>query len=238
MSHEGGESRGGAYGGDGASTYAGDDDRDFQEETVDEMKIQTMYKMVDDVTINVDGQSVQKKILYLTNKQAALFDENAMARCIQALDIGDPKFVIKLCTSCGVASQMLKAHEEGIGKPVTTYKGSIYQSSEIDKHDATTVDTQVLLFMRTCILPLAKQTRAVILIAGANDCALSAALASVAIAEQVCKISLETAALPRYGRSNCCDKITENLGSSRKRVSVHSAGDGIRIRGSQSRCPH
>ena len=47
---------------------------------VDEMKILTMYKMVEEVTISVQGQEVTKKILYLTNKQAYLFDEEAMAR--------------------------------------------------------------------------------------------------------------------------------------------------------------
>ena len=171
--------------GDGGSTVMGEDDLHLQEETtVDEMKIQTMYKMVDDVDVNFDGQSVQKKILYLTNKQAALFDENAMTRCIQALDIGDPKFVIKLCCSTGVETQMKVAHEELDGKPSTTYIGSEDQSSELNTFDAGVVETQVLLFMRTCIVPLAKQTRAVILVGGANDCYLSSTLATVAIEEQ------------------------------------------------------
>jgi hypothetical protein len=50
--------------------------------------------------------------------------------------------------------------------------------------DDRVAETQMLLFMRTCILPLAKQTRALILVSGANDCFLSAALAEVALAEQ------------------------------------------------------
>ena len=62
---------------------------------VDEMKIQTMYKMVEDCKVSVIGNEVVKRILYLTNKQAVLFDEVAMERCIQALDIGDPKVMYK-----------------------------------------------------------------------------------------------------------------------------------------------
>ena len=176
----------GGGGDDGGSTVMGEDDLQLQEETtVDEMKIQTMYKMVDDVDVNIDGQSIQKKVLYLTNKQAALFDETAMTRCIQALDIGDPKFVIKLCCSPGVESQMKISHEEMVGKPSTTYmSGSGYQSSELNSYDAGVVETQVLLFMRTCIIPLAKQTRAIILTGGANDCYLSSTLATVAVEEQ------------------------------------------------------
>lgn len=60
---------------------------------VDEMKIQTMYKMVEDCKVSVMGNEIVKRILYLTNKQAVLFDEIAMERCIQALDIGDPKVI-------------------------------------------------------------------------------------------------------------------------------------------------
>ena len=157
-------------------------DGEEKEESVDEMKIQTMYKMVDDVTVNVNGKQVSKKILYLTNKQAAFFDEKAMQRCIQALDIGEPKFVIKLNPSVGVQSQMGTAHEEMIGTS-SEYTGE-FTTSEIDKMDERVVETQMILFMRTCILPLAKQTRAVIIIGGANDCCMSAALANVALAEQ------------------------------------------------------
>ena len=158
-------------------------DGEEKEESVDEMKIQTMYKMVDDVTVNVNGKQVSKKILYLTNKQAAFFDEQAMQRCIQALDIGEPKFVIKLNPSVGVKSQMGTAHDEMIGTSFE-YTGGYFTTSEIDKMDERVVETQMILFMRTCILPLAKQTKAVIIIGGANDCCMSAALANVALAEQ------------------------------------------------------
>jgi hypothetical protein len=155
-----------------------------EETTVDEMKIQTMYKMVEDVDVRIQGKDVQKKILYLTNRQANLFDENAMQRCIQALDIGDPKFVIKLLPSCGVESQMRIAHTERLDKPMFHFKRGTSRSSELDRGDDSIVQSQILLLMRTCILPIAKQTRAIILVGGANDCYLSAALSNVVLAEQ------------------------------------------------------
>jgi hypothetical protein len=157
-----------------------------EEINFDEMKIQTMYKMVEDVTVDIMGKQVQKKVLYLTNKQAALFDDEAMARCIQALDIGEPKFVIKLCASISVRSQNVIAHGETTGTRASEYfntaNGNL--SSELDRSDESIFESQVLLFMRTCIIPLAKQTHALILIAGANDCYLGAALSDVALAEQ------------------------------------------------------
>lgn len=176
----------GSYGKDDEESVLSDfdlKDGEEKEESIDEMKIQTMYKMVDDVAVNVNGKQVTKKILYLTNKQAVFFDDQAMQRCIQALDIGEPKFVIKLLPCIGVKSQMNIAHEELIGSKYE-YTGGYFTTSEIDKMDERTVETQMILFMRTCILPLAKQTRAVIIVGGANDCAMSAALANVALAEQ------------------------------------------------------
>lgn len=154
------------------------------EQTIDEMKVQTMYKMVQDTNINVNGKTITKKVLYLTNKQVALFDEKAMKRCIRSLDIGDPKFVIKLCPSIGVPSQMKLSHEEMIGKKEMEYYPSNFQSSEISDVDERIIESQILLFMKSCILPLAQQTRAVILVGGANDCYLSAALSNAALSEQ------------------------------------------------------
>lgn len=156
---------------------------DQDETTVDEMKIQTMYKMVEDVPVLAQGKEVVKKVLYLTNKQANLFDEVAMERCIQALELGEPKFIIMLLHSGGESLVKL-AHEECIGTDICEYKGSTYQSSELDESDARTCESRIILFMRTCILPLARQTRAIILVSGANDCFLNAALANVVLAEQ------------------------------------------------------
>ena len=151
---------------------------------VDEMKIQTMYKMVDECTVITQGREVMKKVLYLTNKQAILFDEDAMQRAVQALDIGDPKFVIKLLPALGLESQMKLAHPEEDFLPDIQYGKSNTNTSEICKGDERLVETQILLFMKSCILPLAMQTRALILVSGANDCYMSAALASVFVQEQ------------------------------------------------------
>ena len=151
---------------------------------VDEMKIQTMYKMVDECTVITQGREVLKKVLYLTNKQAILFDEDAMQRAVQALDIGDPKFVIKLLPALGLESQMKLAHPEEEFLPDVQYGKSNTNTSEMCKGDERLVETQILLFMKSCILPLAMQTRALILVSGANDCYMSAALASVFVQEQ------------------------------------------------------
>lgn len=168
----------------------------------DEMQIQTMFKMVEDLTVNIGGRQVSKKVLYLTNKQATLINDEAMDRCIKALDIGEPKFIIKLCSSPGVKSQMFEAHKEREGSQYTLFnndKGCM--SSELNARDERIVESQVLLFMKTCIIPLARQTRALILIAGANDCYLGAALSDVALSEQAKEINCPFTVLATLGEN-------------------------------------
>lgn len=161
-------------------------------QNVDEMKIQTMYKMVEEVLVTVQGMQVTKQVLYLTNKQACLFDEAAMMRCIQALDLGDPKFVIRLLPSLSNFSVDYYVHDEcrksnkdfNVGSTFDGNWENIYNRNDLNSTDERTTDAQILLFMRTCVLPLAKQTKALILIGGANDCYLATALATLALQEQ------------------------------------------------------
>ena len=107
-----------------------------------------MYKMVEDCQVEVEGRDVMKKVLYLTNKQASLIDEAAMERCIQALDIGQPKFIIRLCPSIGVNSQNDLSHPEIQGTAANEFKserGDV--TSEIHRGDERIVESQILLFM-------------------------------------------------------------------------------------------
>jgi hypothetical protein len=86
-----------------------------EDTNVDEMNIQTMYKMVDECRVKIMGREVSKKVLYLTNQQASLFDEDAME------------------------------HEEHKNTPGSEYLPSSYLSSEIDMSDERIVEAQMLV---------------------------------------------------------------------------------------------
>lgn len=151
--------------------------------TFDEMKIQTMYKMVEDIHVSVKGKDVVKKVLYLTNKQASLFDEKAMEKCIQALDLGEPKFVIILIQSHGI----LSVQKMSVSQMENTAEGEFkdaFAPTELGSQDAQVTETQLNLFMKSTILPLAKQTRALIFVHGADNCCLNTSLCNIAFAEQ------------------------------------------------------
>lgn len=138
--------------------------------------------MAEDVTIkSTGGMEVQKKVLYLTNKQAGMIDKKSMEKCIDELEIGKPKFVIILLTALG-DSRSMSCHWER--SQVSPYSSSPNMCSEINFKDEDIVRTQTILFMKTVILPLAIQTKALIIVDGRNDCLLGDSLAKVVLAEQ------------------------------------------------------
>ena len=146
-----------------------------RDKTIDEMRIKTMYRMVEDVPVLEGGVETEKKVLYLTNKQATMFDEEGLARCIEALDLGEPKCIIRLCEAWNTVKeyQVLINHQ----------KLEPGQFGHLDKlggtlsiGDAITTEKELALFMKNHLLPLAKETRALIIINSGSACAMGNAL--------------------------------------------------------------
>ena len=70
-------------------------------------------------------------------------------------------------------------HEQQLGEKFQKY------GSEIALSDALEVNNHLDLFLKNTILPLAKQTNALILVAGEDNCTLAAALERVLLPEQM-----------------------------------------------------
>lgn len=154
-----------------------------REKTIDEMKIKTMFRMIEDVSTEIDGVELEKKVLYLTNKQCSMFDEEGMKRCIEALDLGEPKCIIRLIGSYGTA-QDYRVHIQRRDGPEGNYEGRTFAfGSELGADDSYATQKQLVLFFKNCLLPLAKKTRALILLNSADDCALTGALERVVLPE-------------------------------------------------------
>ena len=151
-------------------------DRSHHDSSVDEMKIQTMYKMVEDIVVTKDGGTSEIKFLYLTNKQASMFDQENISKCLQALELRDPKCVIRIMPSCKGRQEYL-VHTESHDTSKEIWGGCQPLGCEITAEDEYVSASQLALFMEKCVLPLACQTSALIIVSGANDCTLAAALA-------------------------------------------------------------
>jgi hypothetical protein len=131
------------------------------------------FRMVEDVTVNLGGRSVSKKLLYLSNNQASMLSHSSdsMAKVFNALELKNPNFVIKLLTSlAGKANH--NAHIESPGDIKGVLRDNVF---EVSASDSAVTERQILKFMQECILPLAMQTRALVIISAANDCSLAVA---------------------------------------------------------------
>ena len=71
-----------------------------------------------------------------------------------------------------------------IGDQNVPYKPSAFTCSELNSRDEDIVRTQTILFMKSVILPLAIQTKALIIVDGRSDCLLGDSLAKVVLTEQ------------------------------------------------------
>ena len=70
--------------------------------------------MVEDIEVVANGRNLEKKVLYLTNKQCNMFDDVGILRCLQALDLGKPKCVIRLLSAeRGVAQYTVHTETRG-----------------------------------------------------------------------------------------------------------------------------
>ena len=62
----------------------------MQANELEEIRLKTMFRMVEDVQVSVAGQMAKKKLLYLTNHQCASFGPDSMPKIFNALEISKP----------------------------------------------------------------------------------------------------------------------------------------------------
>ena len=142
---------------------------------LDEIKLKTMFRMVEDVTISVGGRATTKKLLYLSNTHASSFGHGSMNKVFNALELRRPNFVIKLI-QCTGGRATFQAHIEDHGKLSRLLNLVV---PEISEADSDQTERQVMKFMSDCVLPLALATQALVLMTCSNDCTLAVAAEKV-----------------------------------------------------------
>ena len=110
-----------------------------QLEELDSIRIKTMYQMVEDVQISHEGLLLNRKLLYLTNKQARSFNVSNIKNVFEALELPSSHFVIRLMQSLyGV--DMILSHPEEAGTPVE----ALSMPGALNIHDVNATETRVL----------------------------------------------------------------------------------------------
>ena len=125
-----------------------------QLDELEAIKIKTMYQMVEDIQISDRGRQVSKKLLFLTTKQAASFNSNNIKSVVQALELRESHFIIRLMPSYGGKAGN-KAHGERKGMLLEM----LNKAPELNHDDAHGTESQMVLFVKHCILPVAMQTQ-------------------------------------------------------------------------------
>ena len=155
----------GATGGDQSSSALSEVSAGFDEvsrEQLDKIKARTMYNMVEPI----DGD--EKKLIYLTPMQATLLSREpaSLKKMLGYLEIGEPQLVVNLLSSLGF-SKMVKAYgPKGFDnfRRVDWAAGFVSERGAfLSKQEESEAIKQIELFMANVLIPLAVQTRAVVI---------------------------------------------------------------------------
>eukprot|EP00933_Yihiella_yeosuensis_P071960 TRINITY_DN80217_c0_g1_i1.p1 TRINITY_DN80217_c0_g1~~TRINITY_DN80217_c0_g1_i1.p1 ORF type:complete len:1162 (+),score=257.35 TRINITY_DN80217_c0_g1_i1:67-3552(+) len=135
---------------------------------LDTMKVETMHNMINTVELNTGANRMSCNVLYLTNKQAASLNQNSMDKVRTALDIQDPKMVIRL-----MPSRFGTNYWQGFPYYFGGREGGRFPTKkvpEVNSEDRIEVEHRMTLLIKEVLLPLAIRNHA--LVVGLADCAL------------------------------------------------------------------
>ena len=127
------------------------------------IKARTMFQMLDEFSVS----GVSKQLLYLTNAQAREFNSGNIDRLLATFEIPSPHIVITFPkSSCGFA-QWNVARSSG--------ETSLKICSFDDKMPGEQVFTQLVRFMKDVVIPMAAESKALVMLELSATCDTSSA---------------------------------------------------------------
>lgn len=139
---------------------------------LEELRIETMYNMVETIEHAKEDTVYTANLLYLTNSQASKISGPRMQNAINALKFGNPGMIIRLMPSLKGPSPL--RNEPLAQRGLNRY----FTDSEESPESTHEVEAQMTRLMLDLILPLARRNRA--LIVGAQGCDMMNAFVQVA----------------------------------------------------------
>ena len=133
-----------------------------QLEELDSIRIKTMYQMVEDVQISHEGLLLNRKLLYLTNKQARSFNVSNIKNVFEALELPSSHFVIRLMQSLYGVDMILTP---GRGRDAC---GGPFYPGTLSIHDVNATETQLMLFVKGVYFACGNADKSLILVGAAR----------------------------------------------------------------------
>ena len=143
----------------------------------------TKYEMVQDVELEHDGEYTERKVLFMPNKYVSRFNARNIDQVIINLGLGErtSNFVITLLPSL-MGAKDFEVTPQSITGSQNLGEQVDYADKRPPSHakgDELVTETQTMLFVKHCILPVAKKARALIIISATNDCSLAVAVQNI-----------------------------------------------------------
>jgi len=145
-------------------------DKSEAEVQLEELKIATMFRMVEEVTFTDSEDQLTCQMLYLTNKQAMDIPFENMPKVRLAMDVKDPHLVIRLMPS---------RYGKCFWNAFPYHKERFPEKGfpEVMAEDASTVERQLMLLAKEVLLPLAIKSQALVIVT--DSCSLATAFLQV-----------------------------------------------------------
>ena len=140
-------------------------------------------EMVQDVELEHDGELTMRKVLFMPNEYVSRFNATNISKVIKHLGLRErpSNFVITLLPSM-MGAKDFEVTPQSITEPKNLGEQADYAEKRPPSHakgDALVTETQTMLFVEHCILPVAMKARALIIISGTNDCSLAVAVQNI-----------------------------------------------------------
>lgn len=127
---------------------------------LEELQIKTISGLVEPLQVEMDGQSVENKLLYLSNRQAKQFDMSSLSKVLAAMDVPTPKLIITIMESMFEGrNPRSKGHMSQSGCSVISSR----THSEMDEWELIESVHRMESFMEDIVLPIAVQTHALVI---------------------------------------------------------------------------
>ncbi|CAK9007983.1 Hypothetical protein (Fragment) [Durusdinium trenchii] len=163
--------------------------KDPARKELEELQIKTVVGLVDTVKVEVGGAEVKRKLLFLSNRQARMLPLDSVDRVMSGLDFFPrPKLVIQMFGSTAVgkgqysSSELIVHHWGDCELQGHDLNKEHYFVSETDFKSAQETEFKIQAFLKECLLPLARQHNALIILEN-TECSLSRAFGRLCAAE-------------------------------------------------------
>jgi hypothetical protein len=152
-------------------TNATDTNMEEMKQELEELQIRTIWGLVESLDIDVGGVPGHKKFLYITNGQARRFNFTNINNFLDALDISPrPQLVINLFPSHWFSPLVTAGCMESRGVYEEALCMGLHGETSIQEHKNS--EMAIFLFLQECILPVAIQTNALVMV-HSDECALA-----------------------------------------------------------------